>query len=68
MLENADQEEAFGRLPESFTFKEARGIYGRDCSASAMFVQKLMRLGLLRKVGRGQYRKTESGANASVAA
>ena len=68
MLENTDQEAAFGRLPESFTFKEARGIYGRDCPASAMFLHKLMRLGLVRKVARGQYRKIETGTRVSVAA
>jgi hypothetical protein len=68
MLENSDQEAAFHRLPESFTFKEARGTYGRECPASAMFLHKLMRLGLVRKVGRGQYCKTENAPSVSVAA
>ena len=60
LLESPEQEEAFGRLAAEFTFKEARLCYGKLHEATTKFLHKLIRLGLLRKVGRGQYRKTES--------
>ncbi len=57
LLQNADYEAVFERLPASFSFKEARMIYGRQDSATSLFLQKLVRVGLLHKERPGHYRK-----------
>jgi hypothetical protein len=60
LLDSPEQEQSFDRLPAEFTFKEARLGYGKLHEATSKFLHKLIRLGLLRKVGRGRYRKVES--------
>jgi len=57
LIENAEQEAAFYRLADAFTFGDAERTLGRSPAATNWFVQKLIRLGLVHKVGRGQYRK-----------
>ncbi len=64
MLENPEQEETFQKLPPAFSFTEARLLYGKQCQATSTYLQKLMRLGLARKTGRGQFQKNESGPDA----
>jgi hypothetical protein len=56
-LEDPRQEAAYQALPEQFWFREARRIYGRHDEATNQLLHNLMRLGLVRKVGRGQYQK-----------
>jgi hypothetical protein len=57
LIENADQEAAFAQLAHEFTFGEARAMIGKGAAATNWFVQKLIRLGLVYKIERGQYRK-----------
>ena len=66
MLENPDQEAAFLALGESFHFKQARMIYGKQGQATTRFLHKLIRLGLASKIGRGEYRKNEVAQNAGL--
>ena len=66
MLENPDQEAAFLALDESFHFKQARMTYGKQNQATTLFLGKLMRLGLVRKVARGEYRKNEMAQNGGL--
>jgi hypothetical protein len=61
MLENPEQEETFRKLPQAFCFTEARLLYGKQNQAASTFLQKLIRLGLVRKTGHGQYQKNETG-------
>jgi len=64
MLENPEQEAAFRLLPETFSFTEARLLYGRQNQATSVYLQKLIRLGLARKTGHGRYEKSVFGQNA----
>ena len=57
LIENAEQEAAFARLADEFTFGDAERLLGRQSSATTWFVQKLIRLGLAHKVGHGKYHK-----------
>ena len=57
LLFNDEQQEAFAQLPEDFSFKEAKHFYGRGDQATRNFLQKCIRVGILRQVGRGRYRK-----------
>jgi hypothetical protein len=57
LIENAEQEAAFATLPDEFTFGEARATLGKGAATTNWFVQKLIRLGLVHKMERGQYRK-----------
>ena len=41
LLFNPDQEAAFARLSDSFTFKDAKRVYGRQDQATADFLKKL---------------------------
>jgi KaiC/GvpD/RAD55 family RecA-like ATPase len=61
MLENFEQEGTFLRLPEAFSFGEARLGYGKQHQATSDFLRKLIRLGLIVKAGRGQFRKSKAG-------
>lgn len=56
-LGNKEQQEKFDKLPQSFTFKEAKVVYGRQSQATVDFLEKCQRIGLLRKLGKGQYEK-----------
>ena len=57
LIANPLQEAAFSRLPEQFSFKNAQLELGRAPEAVNWFIQKLIRLGLAEKTGRGQYKK-----------
>jgi len=58
-LVNPEQEAALARLAESFSFTEAMKAYGRKHEATNLFLHKLIRLGLIGKTGRGEYRKSK---------
>ena len=68
LMENPEQEEVFGQLPGEFTFKEAGLRYGKQHEATNKFLHKLIRLGLLRKIARGRYRKIESSRERGLSA
>jgi len=57
LLCNTDQQQAFAKLPGSFTFKEAKLIYGRRDQATSDFLEKCIRLDILSRKGKGQYEK-----------
>ncbi len=57
LLANPAQEAAFSQLSERFSFGEAKLTIRRGPEAVNWFIQKLIRLGLAQKTGRGQYRK-----------
>jgi hypothetical protein len=55
-------------MAAEFTFKEARLSYGKQHEATSDFLRKAIRLGLLRKIARGQYRKTEGSRATGLSA
>jgi hypothetical protein len=57
LLVNKDQETAFAKLGESFSFKEARQEYQRGPQATTDFLTKCMHIGIVRKVFKGKYEK-----------
>ena len=57
LLFNKDQEAAFSRLPNEFTTKEAKQIYGREDQATSDFLRKCGGVGILRKDRRGHFVK-----------
>jgi AAA domain len=57
LLCNTDQQQAFAKLPDSFTFKEAKLVYGRQDQATSDFLEKCIRLDILSRKGKGQYEK-----------
>ena len=68
LMFNQDQEAAFQRLPERFTFKEAKTTYGRADQATNDFLQKCIRVGILRKPAKGTYEKVETSGVSGVTA
>jgi hypothetical protein len=59
LLNNPEQETAFEKLPDRFSFKEAKAIYGKTDNPTDQWLKKCIAAGLLRKVGRGKYEKVE---------
>lgn len=57
LLRNAEQEKAYCGLPDSFDFKTAKRIYGKQDQATSEFLGKCIAKGILRKVSRGNYEK-----------
>lgn len=58
LLFNDDQAKALAKLPDEFTYKEARQLYGRNDSATAAWVKKCIDCGLVeQEKKRGPYRK-----------
>jgi AAA domain len=57
LLNNQDQETAFGRLPQGFTFKEAKQIYGRTDDPTRKWLLKCECQGLIEQLGRGHYQR-----------
>ncbi len=56
MLRDKEQE-VFAHLPETFSFKDARLLYGKAYQSANVLIHKMMRLGLVAKTAHGQYRK-----------
>jgi hypothetical protein len=65
-LENVEQRAFFERLPEEFSFKEARVLYGKSHEAANILIRKMMSLGIVRKTAHGQYCKAGCARNAAV--
>jgi hypothetical protein len=63
-LGNPDQESAFQRLPKQFAFKDAKREYGKTDKAPKDFLNKCIFVGILTKVGRGEYEKGGVGRQA----
>jgi KaiC/GvpD/RAD55 family RecA-like ATPase len=61
LIANPLHELAFSRLSDRFSFKDAELALCRAPEAVNWFIQKLIRLGLAEKTGRGQYRKVFGG-------
>jgi hypothetical protein len=57
LLFNDEQEDCFRRLPDSFTFKQAKQAYGRQDQATKDFLTKCKGLGILRQPAKGCYEK-----------
>ena len=58
LLNNPDQEAAFNRLPDEFTFSEAKSAYRRTDDPTNKWLRKCESLGLVEKLdGRRGYRK-----------
>ena len=57
LLANAEQQAAFARLPEQFTFKNAKQTYGRTDDPTRDWLLKCIALGLAKQIGRGLYQK-----------
>jgi len=53
LLFNHDQEEVFQKLPTEFSLKQAKQIYGRRDQATIDFLQKLIRIGVLKHPAKG---------------
>jgi hypothetical protein len=61
LLFNREQQEALARLGNRFRTGEARIAYRRGDQATSDWLNKSVRLGLIRKVGRGQWEKLPDG-------
>jgi hypothetical protein len=57
LLNNTDQATAFNKLPQKFTFKDAKAAYGKTDNPTREFLLKCEAAGLLRQTGRGEYVK-----------
>jgi hypothetical protein len=57
LLGNADQEAAFAKLPERFSFKQAKQTYQRSDDPTRKWLQKCIAVGIVEQEGRGMYRK-----------
>ena len=55
LIGNADQREAFKKLPEKFSFKEAKQIYARSDDPTRKWLLKCQAAGLVVQAGRGNY-------------
>jgi AAA domain len=53
LLGNAEQQQAFKRLPDTFTFKQAKEVYGRQGQATTDFLKNCSNAGLLRPREKG---------------
>ena len=60
LLNNNEQEAAFRKLSEQFTFKQAMQAYERANDPTNKFLKKCEAVGIACQTGRGQYRKVNS--------
>jgi hypothetical protein len=65
MLQNPEQESCLAGLPDLFSFTEARLRYGKLHEATNLMIHKMLRLGLICKTARGQYRKAGCAAEST---
>jgi hypothetical protein len=61
LLFNGEQQRALAALADRFRTGEAVAAYGRGDQATSDFLNKCVRLGLIRKVGRGLWEKVPVG-------
>jgi archaellum biogenesis ATPase FlaH len=64
LLFNPDQENAFRRLPEEFTNKQAKLVYGKGDQPTINFLRKCISAKLLSKTGR-KYKKIDPESSAA---
>jgi hypothetical protein len=57
LLGNSEQAAAFRRLPDEFTFKQAKQIYNRSDDPTSKFLKKCESAGLIGHVSKGKYRR-----------
>jgi hypothetical protein len=57
LLHNPAQEAAYERLPERFRFKDAKQVYGATDDPTRKWLIKCENLGLVQRVGHGEYRQ-----------
>ena len=62
LLGKADQEDAFRKLPNQFSFKEAKEVYSRSDDPTRKWLQKCVSLGLVRQVAHGRYERTDNSS------
>ena len=67
LLGNTDQEGAFVRLPERFTFKEAIAIYGKTDNPTSQWLKKCEAFGLIRRTRRGLYERVSVNGSGEAA-
>lgn len=60
LLFNQDQQRCFNQLPDRFSFKEARGAYGRQAEATRSFLNKCRNIGIMHQPARGIYEKVKT--------
>jgi hypothetical protein len=65
-LEKVDQRDFFERLPDVFSFKEAKVLYGKSHEAAHTLIRKMTNLGIVRKTAHGQYCKAGCARTAVV--
>lgn len=59
LLCSQDQQDTFARLPDKFTFKEAKHEYGKADKATIDFLNKCIAKGILKRVAKGVYEKVK---------
>jgi hypothetical protein len=57
LLENPEQQAAFERLPEQFSFKEAKQVYARTDDPTRKWLVRCEHVGIVKHIERGLYRK-----------
>jgi hypothetical protein len=57
LLGNPEQEAAYARLPEEFTFREAVQAYARTDDPTRKFLKKCISVGILEQLAHGTYHK-----------
>ena len=57
LLFNSDQVATYEKLPNVFTFKQAKQAYGKTDQPTREFLLKCISLSLLKQPGKGQYEK-----------
>jgi KaiC/GvpD/RAD55 family RecA-like ATPase len=66
LMANPDQEAAFRKLPVKFAFDEAKKVFGRTDDPTNKWLRKCASLGLVKKVGRGRYERTDKTADVAA--
>ena len=66
LMTNPDQEAAFRKLPVKFVFNEAKKAFGRTDDPTNKWLRKCASLGLVKKVGRGRYERTDKTTDAAA--
>lgn len=57
LLINPEHQAAYRKLPNEFSFKQAKEAYGKKDEATTSMLKKCIRVGILNKVRHGWYAK-----------
>jgi hypothetical protein len=63
---NVEQSAFFERLPDEFSFKEARVLCGKPHGSANTLIRKMMSPGIVRRTAHGQYCKAGCARAGSV--